>query len=493
MPLKIYSLLLLMFSASVLAESKHVLVMGGGGEPSGATTIFDRELGNFKEFIKKDSHWKVSAAYNGGHYITEEILHDGLVQGAITPFTEKTYNEMLDDYESRILKGEIKKGDQLLVYISSHGAKKKEGDKTHQIAVSGTALTNLTTLEGADIVSLDRLQNLIDLSKKHGIKLGVLDFSCFSGNTLALTNPDTCIISSAPPDNFAYAGADTFNVHFTKSMASGKSLEEVFLQTFGDRKDISFPMISTDVGKELHDELYKLISPYYSVWEKREEANKFKHQLENQVIENKCEEAEKNFNKILAFSVQAEEITKRFSFFKGNNEFREFEEAVKKYYDLQKSMREDLTKLKLAFVKAKGNEQEEFCPTVNTTFRTADKTFHFLCQKRTINELISTDYAKVRQYKIDRLNNEDDPLYLARARAQLEMLEKEEERKKQLLKIHPELESYNSYYKNLPHLYDETYKLALEISLKGQVIYKKLYKEKSKNRKEKNACKDFVL
>lgn len=490
MSLKIYSLLLMMISTAALAGSKHVMVMGGGGEPERKFTIFDRELTNFKDFVKKNSHWKASTTYNGGHADTEQILKDGLVKGPLIPFTEKSYDQMLKDYETKILKGEIKKGDQLLVYISSHGAAKKEGDKTHQISVKGKAATDLTTLEGSKTVSLDKLQGLIDLARKNGVKLGVLDFSCHSGNTLALANPDTCIIASSAPDNFGWAGPNTFSDRFTKAMAPGKSLEELFLHSFVDRGETAFPMISTNVGKELQNELYELMSPYLYKWSQHKSLNKLMPHLEDQVMENKCGEADESYKKILAFSAQAEKIIvsrpQAFSFFGGSNEFDEFEEAVKKYYEFQNGMREDLSKLRLAFVKAKGAEFEEFCSSLKPAFNMK------VCPKWTVNHLISMDFEENRKL-LEKQLNDKDPFEVARARAGLENLKKAEVRRDEILKIHPELERYQRYYKELPNLVDKTNELAFNVSLKTQVIYKKIYEERSKKNSEKNACKDFVL
>lgn len=490
MSLRIYSLLLLMLSTSALAGSKHVMIMGGGGEPERKYTIFDRELTNFKDFVKKNSDWKASTTYNGGHSDTEKILSDGLVKGPVIPFTEKSYDQMLKDYETKILKGEIKKGDQLLVYISSHGAAKKEGDKTHQISVKGQAATDLTTLEGSKTVSLDKLQGLIDLAKKHDVKLGVLDFSCHSGNTLALANPETCIIASSAPDNFGWAGPNTFSDRFTKAMAPGKSLEELFLHAFVDRGETAFPMISTSVGKELQDELYELMSPYLYKWSQHKSLNKLMPHLENQVLENKCGEADESYKKILAFSAEAEKIIvsrpRGFSIFGNSNEFAEFEKAVKNYYEFQSSMREDLSKLNLAFIKTKGNEFEEFCTSAKHTYSFK------VCPKWTINNLISMDFEENRKLLEIQLNDKN-PFEVARAQASLESLNKAQARRNEILKIHPEFERYQRYYKELPSLVEKTNDLAFKVSVKTQVIYKKIYEERSKKSNAKNPCKDFIL
>ncbi len=490
MSLKLYSLLFLFASSSVWAQAKHVIIMGGGGEPERKFTIFDRELTNFKDFVKKNSNWQASTTYNGGHSDTEKILSDGLVKGPVTPFTEKSYDQMLKDYESKIIKGEIKKGDQLLVYISSHGAARKEGDKTHQISVKGQAATDLTTLEGSKTVSLDKLQNLIDLAKKYDVKLGVLDFSCHSGNTLALANPDTCIIASSAPDNFGWAGPNTFSDRFTKAMAPGKTLEDLFLHAFIDRGETAFPMISTKVGMELQDELYELLAPYLYKWSEHNSLNKLMPHLENQVVENKCGEADESYKKILAFSSQAKQIIvsrpKGFSLLRGSNEFDEFEKAVKSYYQFQTNMREDLSKLNLAFVKTKGAESEEFCSSAPSPY-----TFK-VCPSWTVNNLISMNFEENRKL-LERQLKDKNPFEVARAQASLENLKKAEVRRNELLKAHPELERYQRYYKELPKLVDETNKLAFNVSQRTQVIYRKIYEERSNNRKEKNACKDFVL
>lgn len=57
-------------------------------------------------------------------------------------------------------------GDQLMIYIDSHGAEKSKNLKTHAIATAGESSSNLTTLEGSTIVDLDQLEILKKLAIK---------------------------------------------------------------------------------------------------------------------------------------------------------------------------------------------------------------------------------------------------------------------------------------------------------------------------------------
>jgi hypothetical protein len=113
-----------------------------------------------------------------------------------------------------------------------------ENEKGHKISVNGKASSDFTTLSGNKLVSTNQLQGLIDIANKKGIKLGIVDLSCHSGASIALANPQTCIVTSSGPKHFAYSN---FPCYLINNLEKDKSLEDEFLQTMMDSNDIAFP------------------------------------------------------------------------------------------------------------------------------------------------------------------------------------------------------------------------------------------------------------
>jgi hypothetical protein len=482
------SFFLLSSSWEAIARNKSIVVMGGGGEPAGRTTIFDPEIKNIKDFVKSNHNWKASVSYNGGHAQTEAIIKDGLEGEAPNrPFTQEAFDNMIKEYERKILNGKLIPGDQLLVVISSHGAAKKDSEKTHRISTSGNASQDLLTLEGSNPVSLDKLQRLVDLAERYSVKLGILDFSCHSGNTLALSNPNTCIISSSSPDNFGWAGTDsTFSARFTKAMAPGKSLEDAFLHAFKDRPETSFPMISSPVGKDIQDELYPMMSPYLYFWQENSQLDKLSPHLEQEVLNNQCDIADANLKRIMEFSTQAEAIvnanSKGFSFFKDMDPFAGYEDAIKEYYQLQKQMRDDLKKMNLKAL----DKKERLC----TSFKYKGYPYEN-CSEWNLKEIATIDYSQYETMLNEQLKAGD--LQEAWAKAGLENVNAALKKREELFNKHPEVKRYSTYYKDLPALEKKTRALALNVSRHTQKLYTQLYQERAKVNKEKNPCKSFVL
>jgi hypothetical protein len=291
-----------------------MVIMGGGGEPNKPTTIFDNELKNASEFVRK-SDWNTKVVFNGGHSETEAIAARAAQKsgGQNTHFTQANYEALITEYENKILSGQIRSGDQLLLMISSHGSQTGNGSKTHFISTSSAKkqeLANYQTLEGSSLVSLDRLEKLTKLAEQKGIKLGILDFSCYSGVTQQLANSNTCVISSTGPNHFAWGGTpETFASQFTKSMNSGKTLEDVFLEAMRNKRETSFPMISTPLGSEIQDMMYPLITPYLFDTRSSITTDKMKKYYFSQYSEDQCKNLNTDYENLINFTYDIENIT----------------------------------------------------------------------------------------------------------------------------------------------------------------------------------------
>ena len=223
---------------SVFAGDKYFSFIGGGGEPDGETTIFDPEIPFVGDYVKKSRPKHVNISFNGGHGSTEKKLEESFGDKN-NSFTMESFHQIIQSYADQIRSGEIKSGDQVVVYLSTHGARKKDSENTHHIAFAGSdGTSDLVTLEGANTASLDELKVLSELALKHDVKLGIIDDSCHSGNSLALANKNTCVVSSSGPDLFGFA-----STAFSKNLKKGRSLEDYFLKA-RERHPITFGQIS---------------------------------------------------------------------------------------------------------------------------------------------------------------------------------------------------------------------------------------------------------
>lgn len=310
---KLTFLLGISFSFASFAAS-HMIVIGGGGEPDRDYTIFDQELNNAANFVQQ-SKWNTRISFNGGHAKTEGIAQRIAAKslGKNTDFTAESYEAIIADYEKKITSGQIKQGDQILLMISSHGSQKSSDKKTHYISTSSqtkTGISDLNTLQGSTTVSLDRLEKLTKLAESKGINLGILDFSCHSGLTQKLANKNTCVISSTGPDHFSWGGASfTFSAKFTEYMKSGKSLEDVFLDAMKNKRDTSFPMISSPIGQELQETMYPLISPYLYDTRSKISTDKMKQYYSQRYAKDRCESFNDDYNALIDFTHDIENIS----------------------------------------------------------------------------------------------------------------------------------------------------------------------------------------
>lgn len=208
--------------------------MGGGGEPPGANTRFDLSLKNLGK-LAQDADWTTSVVYNGGHSNSEVIAKQ--VGGAKNwPVSKANINRQLATLKQKIVSGDLRKGDQLMIAISAHGLDQYTSEQTHSI-VANDGLYNL-----------DRIKEIRDLAEKKGVKLAIVDNTCYSGHSLKLGTNKTCVITSAGL-NLGYNNAGDL---MTGNMKAGENLEDVFLKSRNVKEGLSpgAPQISTDAGKK---------------------------------------------------------------------------------------------------------------------------------------------------------------------------------------------------------------------------------------------------
>ncbi len=266
---KFFSLMSLLSMTNLAYAEKHLLLMGGAGDPAGDTTGFDNNITRLGENLNR-SNWKYQVSFNGGHRQTENILRTYYPASnpSATNFSSENYNALIQNYITKINSGDIKSGDQLMIIIDSHGSTRGPGESTHRVSSSGVA-RNLNTLAGSKSVSLDDLSKIVKLTNEKGIKLGIVDLSCHSGATLDLKKniaknaPNTCIISATSPDHYAFSGGrNTFSTRFLEELKPGTSLEEAFLNARLASSYPEYPMISTPANDKIVKAVYSNITPY---------------------------------------------------------------------------------------------------------------------------------------------------------------------------------------------------------------------------------------
>ncbi len=329
----------------------HMSILGGSGDPQcipGSTipkntkplceeTIFDGPMATLGKNLKA-TKWNYQVAFNGGHSKTESLLKQNFDRpiNPIQPFSEDSLRKTIDEYKAKILLGEITSKDQILLMINTHGSAKQGKEKTHIISAGKGEVVDFNKLKGSTSISLDPLEELVELTNKNGIKLGIIDLSCHSGNTLALKKnaPNTCIITATGPNHYAFAGPGTFATNFMDNVRPGRTLEQAFLNARDSSTQSEYPMISTDEGEAITAEVYSAISPYLYYCEPKED------KLTDFILDNSgvlaiCKQ-EMQFKKMID---QISELEATFRGKKVGEEALELKKLLFEYDSLQKKLK----------------------------------------------------------------------------------------------------------------------------------------------------------
>jgi|GEM_PF-6342108 len=235
-------------------HQKVALILGGGGEPDGPTTNFDRSLLAFGNKLKV-AGYESFVTFDRTHVESNKIV-DSIDQHA-TEFTIKGAREKIDQVASRLQT--MGKGDQLVVFIDTHGLPKLSGGigpPTKEPAQSPLHL--VVAQDQYEFFDLAELKKLQDAAKAKGIQLAIIDSSCYSGQSLEFHTNDsnTCVITAASEDSVGYSD---FAQTLALSLKPGDSLEQSFL---GARmlSYEGYPSISTGKGIQAKKDLELLTS-----------------------------------------------------------------------------------------------------------------------------------------------------------------------------------------------------------------------------------------
>ena len=238
---------------NVKAENKIFYIGAGGVEKNKPETIFHESLKSANPQLYDRKNWEATVLYNGGHSEDEKtrsLKFSSLQQKGktVTNFTQEEWQKLILKLEKDLKENKVKKGEKIFVFINSHGLplitsndpSKDEG--THSIVTSDHKN-----------VSLDPLYNVLLQYAEKGVQVGVVDNSCYSGNSqIAGKNSENmCVISSTSDINFGYTD---FPYFITRELKTGVDLESAFLNA--RKKSIyspTLPQINTPEGQTLQD------------------------------------------------------------------------------------------------------------------------------------------------------------------------------------------------------------------------------------------------
>jgi len=207
-------------------------------------------------------------------YMVAEMSQMEYVNKSVTvKYRFDSYEQLYDQIKKEINEKLLKNGDSLFLNIQTHGHPGTDKEQTHPILQPNS--------QGVFITE-DVFVSLRDLLKNNGIKMVILDGSCFSGNALTLSTPNACVITSQSrvnETNRCGGGEDgTFLQYFWHQVYENKiknkkiNIEELFLKIRKDKNKFlnssktwvsDQPQISTKSGIMARDLLEPVMAVLY--------------------------------------------------------------------------------------------------------------------------------------------------------------------------------------------------------------------------------------
>lgn len=226
-------LLLLALPVPTLASNKYMYTYGGAGDPEGKPNIFTNEFSSLATMAKTNGY-QLQMLFNGKS--PKDLAQmQSQVSSPVKEFSKNNYSKSLDQIVAN-----SQKGDQVLITIDSHGSPNLSLDQNG----NPEKAHNVSCNDGD--CSVGKLAGVIKTLQAHGVKVAVIDLSCYSGLSQTLANPKTCVISATSQDDVARIG---FGSMLIKQMKPGVSLEDAFLATRKSDDAVGRAEISTRAGR----------------------------------------------------------------------------------------------------------------------------------------------------------------------------------------------------------------------------------------------------
>ncbi len=273
---KIILLIFVCLISNPIFAKNYMFLLGGGGEGTSRSSNFDKPISALASYLEDGNNvskdlfgflskekihattsktWITQAIFNGSNSKVTKTVKSK-IDPNFSSFTKENFDLFLIELEDKITNDFYDPEDQLVIIINSHGSKRLEDEKTHKVSVAGTKVTDLVNISSADSVSLDPLERITELVSQKGLKMAIIDQSCFGGNIHKLANPNTCTYSSSNENTFNW-----FNDTTLKNLKTGKTLEQVFLDSMTNTP-ITMGHISTEIGEKIKEEITTHISKY---------------------------------------------------------------------------------------------------------------------------------------------------------------------------------------------------------------------------------------
>lgn len=479
------SLILLLLSLPAFGASQ-LYYLGGGGEGTKTSTIFDYNISNVKN-ITNTHKINYQISFNGGHKETETQLKANFPANKVTNFTEKNFDHYIKDIEQKLLKGEIKKNEKLLIIIDSHGAERNK-ETSHSISVANNKqVQDLNNLRGSHSVSLDRLKRIVELAEQKGVKLGLVDFSCHSGATLDLVKPsnkNVCVISSTGPHHYGYAGRYVFADLFMKELARpNMNLENAFVTARKNAIDAGYPMISTPTHRSIAKNFYSDLSNLLFYERERKEGKLVDH-IKNKSIDCiNCSSAKLNEVAKLKFKISNLKIQGILEHAVAD----ELIDEIERYNQFQ----QDLVKQYNALNIPKLNTKESFIfPEINPETKKPYINLQF-----TWFEILNSDVNKTNKV-INKLIKQQQALKKPDQALQTfitvskRLRDQLAQKKAMILNKYPDLLNAMDKFNKLAEKNNQSYNMVVAIAKHEKKLYDSLYSNQTKTG---NACNQFIL
>ncbi len=478
-----------LFFSKVSANEKHLYVLGGGGEPTGTTTMFDRNMENLGSFVGH-SDWKAAVIFNGGHSDTESLLKSNFKKASRwSPFNEEGFKDSLSEITKKLNEGTLKKNDQLMLIVDTHGVEGgQNGQRSHDIVLS-----NKVGAQGTQTFSMDRLKPIMDLAHQKGVKLAIIDNSCYSGNTQALNDKQTCLISSAGSAHPAFGGGQkifffNYSTHFSgkfyDKMKSGKNLEEVYLNARKSSDNPDFPMISTPEGQVAEAELYELITPY--LYFNYKNKNDFDSMYNRKKIDQISCQHQDDYKKLQNFIAKQSAVLK-------DLDTKPLKQALEDYRNYQIKYEEALKAANKAEAEIKKILEDNY--GAQKDLWKGDEPMAFLSANyEGSNSVFRRVLENSRPKEIDGRKNMQALIDLNLAKIKI--------RDGIAAKLSPEAHGKLQALQYIVHTDEETFSRANKVGLEAKKLYDELYKKNTEERKrsaalkgeiDSNPCRDFKL
>ncbi len=465
--------LLILFPFISFAGTLHMAVLGGSGEPHKAhdgrpieTTIFDAGLERMGQFHRSHPSIRSEVYFNGGHSQTEEVARQGF--GGSQQFTAEAYFRVIEEYKRKLNRGEIRSGENILINLYSHGATRDAGESTHKIAAGSGPVTNFDDMAGTTTVSVDALKSLRDLARSKGVKLGIVDLSCHSGNSLALADDNTCVVSATGPNHYSGAGTMSFGALFSGALRPGQSLEDAYLSARSQFNDTSFPMISSPMGKEIQDRLYNNETPFLYYY--NPQSDKFTPYLEQ--IATTVGECRIDGN-LMGLNTEIENILRAGATTEVQGKLNSFRTALTEYHAYMRNIKRQMDEFGIGEI---GKEYELCSGSV--------------CETYTAKKIASTQYPYLITYYEEQTRT-GTAAERQLARNQLNIMRQGLALQARLLSENPRLVRSAEFWRGLPDLQRQTSILQSNVARYHRELYLEMYRSSAAN--GPNPCRDFRL